>query len=408
MEPELNYFPETESTSNIIPSANGSVMKGGSMQSGNFAVGVSGWRITAAGELEASSGTFRGSITATSGTIGGFVIGATTLTGGTSLSFSSTGTGIITSGTIRTASSGTRVEMSGTNNRLDVYNSSSNNIGWFGGAGANGNFMYISQPDTNEDFPPIYVTSAQDSNVLSIHNTNSTVANRPAVRIESNNTNSLALYVTGVGTAGNSSVAFNNSGDSPALSLSNSSNSYGTLFLTQSGSSAFIYVASNAAQLTKAGVWTDASSRLLKENFENISVLNKLKTLDIIQYNYKVDAPRSMKDISDRLIEIKKKDKYYSKNKDTKGIRSEKDYVNETVTRGELDEIGLIALKEFESEKTKRIPKHFTPMAEDFYNIFGIGDSDKGISPNDTAGVALQAVKELLERIEVLEKNINK
>ena len=41
-------------------------------------------------------------------------------------------------------------------------------------------------------------------------------------------------------------------------------------------------------------------------------------------------------------------------------------------------------------------------MAEDFYKAFGVGD-DKGISPKDLAGVALQAIKELNEKVEALE-----
>ena len=38
-------------------------------QSSNFVTGSAGWRITAEGDFEGSSGTFRGAIAATSGTI---------------------------------------------------------------------------------------------------------------------------------------------------------------------------------------------------------------------------------------------------------------------------------------------------------------------------------------------------
>ena len=44
--------------------------------SDNYSSGVSGWRITKAGDAEFQDGTFRGNITASSGTIGGFTIGA--------------------------------------------------------------------------------------------------------------------------------------------------------------------------------------------------------------------------------------------------------------------------------------------------------------------------------------------
>ncbi len=63
-----------------------------------------------------------GSITATTGTIGGFTIGSTTITGGT-LVLSSAGSGTITGGTIRTSSGTTRVEMDGANNALYLYQS---------------------------------------------------------------------------------------------------------------------------------------------------------------------------------------------------------------------------------------------------------------------------------------------
>ena len=54
---------------------------GGFIQSKNFVTGSSGWRLDAEGNLEASDGTFRGTLSATSGTVGGFTIASTTLTG---------------------------------------------------------------------------------------------------------------------------------------------------------------------------------------------------------------------------------------------------------------------------------------------------------------------------------------
>ena len=51
-------------------------VQAGYLQSSNFVTGSAGWQLTAAGNLEASSGTFRGTITASAGTIGGFDIGS--------------------------------------------------------------------------------------------------------------------------------------------------------------------------------------------------------------------------------------------------------------------------------------------------------------------------------------------
>lgn len=81
------------------------------------------FRVTNAGALTASNATITGSITATTGTIGGWTIGSTTLTGG---SVTLDSTGIITGGTIRTASSTQRVELTGSNNQLNFYDSSGN------------------------------------------------------------------------------------------------------------------------------------------------------------------------------------------------------------------------------------------------------------------------------------------
>lgn len=49
-------------------------VKEGLFQSGNFVSGSAGWRFTALGDLEANSGNFRGTITATTGAIGGWDI----------------------------------------------------------------------------------------------------------------------------------------------------------------------------------------------------------------------------------------------------------------------------------------------------------------------------------------------
>ena len=52
------------------------------LQSTNYSQGVSGWKLTKDGTFETGDGTFRGEVTATSGTIGGFSIGSTALTAG--------------------------------------------------------------------------------------------------------------------------------------------------------------------------------------------------------------------------------------------------------------------------------------------------------------------------------------
>lgn len=76
-----------------------------------------------------------GSITASSGTIGGWTIGSTTLTGG-GVTLDSAGT--ITGGTIRTSSSGQRVTMNGSTNELQFHRSSGALVGTIFGTTSGG------------------------------------------------------------------------------------------------------------------------------------------------------------------------------------------------------------------------------------------------------------------------------
>lgn len=244
--------------------------------------------------------------------------------------------GIITSGIVRTSNSSTRVEMNSDYNNISIYK---NNIliGSFGNSGY-GNFMYVTQPNTNEDYPPIYIKSSQSSNIVYIENDNTSVV-RPALYVRSNSAYSSTVEFYN---NNNFTTLYCVANSAPAANFLNSSNLYGTLYLQNIGTAPLIYNAHNSAQLTKAGVWTDASSVIYKENFEIINVLDKLENLNVFKYNYICD-------------------------------------------------------------KTE---KHFTPTAEDFNEIFGFGN-DSTISPNDTAGVALQAIKELYEKFKLLEIKIN-
>ena len=65
-----NTLANTQSTalsgSNLIPSANGTIVSGGSIQSPNYSAGNSGWIIFSKGNAEFANGTFRGVINASS------------------------------------------------------------------------------------------------------------------------------------------------------------------------------------------------------------------------------------------------------------------------------------------------------------------------------------------------------
>lgn len=103
---------------------------------------------------------------------------------------------------------------------------------------------------------------------------------------------------------------------------------------------------STGARLTLGGVWTNASDRNLKENFSAVKsrdVLEKLSRLPISLWNYKTES-----------AEI----------------------------------------------------RHMGPTAQDFYEIFGLGGSDKTISTIDPSGVALAAIQELHKQNEELRARV--
>jgi hypothetical protein len=106
---------------------------------------------------------------------------------------------------------------------------------------------------------------------------------------------------------------------------------------------------SSGAHLTPGGTWTNASDVNLKENFlpvDGEDLLEKLKTLDISEWNYKTES----------------------------------------------DDM-----------------RHIGPTAQSFQNVFGVGSDGKTISTIDPSGIALAAIKALNEkskRIDELEAKV--
>ena len=62
MNPEPNFKEVPPEGSNLVPSPNGTVMKGGGMQSPNYVRKIAGWRISAEGDAEFNDGVFRGNV----------------------------------------------------------------------------------------------------------------------------------------------------------------------------------------------------------------------------------------------------------------------------------------------------------------------------------------------------------
>jgi len=109
---------------------------------------------------------------------------------------------------------------------------------------------------------------------------------------------------------------------------------------------AFLINTSTGATLTNTGYWINNSNRSLKENFRKLNnreLLDKISQLPITEWNF-ITEPDTI--------------------------------------------------------------KHIGPMAQDFYDAFGLGNTHEGIATMDETGVALAGVKALLEKIEQLEARI--
>jgi hypothetical protein len=105
---------------------------------------------------------------------------------------------------------------------------------------------------------------------------------------------------------------------------------------------------STGGYLTTGGDWTNASDRNSKENFEEVNeteLLELISEMDISKWNYKAQG----------------------------------------------EEV-----------------KHIGPVAQDFYEKFGLGTDDKSISTVDASGIALAAIKALYQENQELKKRLEK
>jgi hypothetical protein len=64
--------------------------------------------------------------------------------------------------------------------------------------------------------------------------------------------------------------------------------------------------------------------------------------------------------------------------------------------RNILEKIAQLEVSEWSYKKSPKT-RHIGPMAQDFRAAFGLGHTNKGISTLDSSGVALAAIKELIE-----------
>jgi hypothetical protein len=66
----------------------------------------------------------------------------------------------------------------------------------------------------------------------------------------------------------------------------------------------------------------------------------------------------------------------------------------------------ILPLYHYNSKSEPESVKHLTPVAEDFYAGFGLGNDDKALSPADLAAVQGVVIKNLLKRVKELESKL--
>ena len=69
-----------------------------------------------------------------------------------------------------------------------------------------------------------------------------------------------------------------------------------------------------------------------------------------------------------------------------------------------LDKLSQLDIKRWNYKSQDESVAHISPLAEDFYELFNVGDNDHTISTIDPSGVALAAIKELHKKTIELEK----
>ncbi len=222
----------------------------------------------------------------------------------------------------------------------------------------NGTLQVKRDSDTNNPHLNIIETTSGYSRIKMSNSTNEfiTIAARPSTTTDNALLN---FYIDGAGDVmtvkGNEMVGINDA--TPTKTLEVNAQSSDDPLIVRTGTTEHLQIlenghllignnvvdnpdqlirAASGAHLTTGGAWTNASSRDLKHNFESVvsqDILVKLAALNILKWNYKLDSSAT----------------------------------------------------------------HLGPIAEEFYETFGLGGNDKSISTVDASGVALAAIQALYD-----------
>lgn len=196
---------------------------------------------------------------------------------------------------------------------------------------------------TSSPSAPLHVRRTDGSAQILVEDTSSTVSDKRLLSLTTNGGPTIRFTDNDSGVAWNSGM-YTFSGSNFAITRIGTG---GVEFLidesgqvTMGPGANTVFTLTPTGDLNISGTLSDASSRDIKENFEKTdsSILDRVMELPIYYYNYKID--------DDSIL-------------------------------------------------------HVGPTAEDFSEVFNVGADNKHISPRDLAGVAVAAVQELYESVEL-------
>jgi len=92
----------------------------------------------------------------------------------------------------------------------------------------------------------------------------------------------------------------------------------------------------------------------------------------------------------------------------TGSSRTIKDNIDTVENSSILTKLDELPVSYWNYKTTNADDRHIGPMAEDFYELFGLGTSNKYVAPGDLAGIALAAAKALNEKSTIKDDQISK
>lgn len=258
--------PRTITEGNLVSNLN---LVNGNIQSANFVTGSTGWRLTAGGDFEGNSGTFRGTLTANSINIpdtttansfhvntdgdawwGATAIGSATakilktgvatftnatLTGSITATSGTIGGWIIGATTLSSALSGERILLDSSGKKISLFNSSSSEVLKLNYGSGTQAIQLITLVNDDRRGLEFIVNSAlgAGSKCITIDNPSSSIC------IDITDAGSTGLYMAGWSTS--AMILSGNSGTSSVLDLTGCTGDYPVVDLTQSGTASNSY-----------------------------------------------------------------------------------------------------------------------------------------------------------------------